>query len=189
MTEKNPLTELLRPHVAALKASAAMGNQAAQQVIDLYQMHIAARHDPGAPALCEAAFKQWQETQKPETLTEQQAILDLEEVYRAIVSGNFYEDYDDATALCGKLRKAIDALRGVSDKKPETVAEKIKALREQSGYPMMDCKVALHEAKGDFDAALAALNAMLPAAALRDPISPHKALDLFMGRKSEGEDT
>lgn len=59
MTGKNHLTELLRPHVGALKAAADGGDGLARNVITLYEMHRACPSDPGAPALCEATFSDW----------------------------------------------------------------------------------------------------------------------------------
>lgn len=59
MPSDNPLTELLRPHVSALKSDAAAGDGKAKQVIDLYRLHCSAPQDPGAPALCRAAFDEW----------------------------------------------------------------------------------------------------------------------------------
>lgn len=59
MIDTNALTERLRPHVATLTAEAMLGDQQAQQVIDLYQLHVAAPQDPGAPALCHAAMDEW----------------------------------------------------------------------------------------------------------------------------------
>lgn len=59
MTDKNLLTEKVRPHVEALKLSAAAGNKKARQVIYLYHMHVACPSDPGAPALCSAALDDW----------------------------------------------------------------------------------------------------------------------------------
>lgn len=59
----NPLTELIRPYVDELKAQAAAGNVKAKQVISLYEMHCDCPSDRGAPALCEAAFKDWKRSQ------------------------------------------------------------------------------------------------------------------------------
>lgn len=59
MSAANPLTELLRPHVAALKIAASNNDVLAKNVITLYQMYIDCQRDPGAPALCRAAFDQW----------------------------------------------------------------------------------------------------------------------------------
>lgn len=55
----NPLTELLRPHVATLETEARAGDAKARQVINLYQMHVACPRDPAAPAFCRAAFEEW----------------------------------------------------------------------------------------------------------------------------------
>jgi hypothetical protein len=55
----NRLTEKLRPHVLQILADAERGNRKAQQIIDLHRMHCACPGDPGAPALCEAAFDDW----------------------------------------------------------------------------------------------------------------------------------
>jgi hypothetical protein len=59
MTDTNPLTELLRGHRMALIKAATNGDIAAKEIIALYQMHVACLSDPGAPALCEATFKDW----------------------------------------------------------------------------------------------------------------------------------
>lgn len=56
---QNPLTEKLRPHVAAIQQAAARGDHAAQQIIDLYRMHCSCPADPGAYAFCNVAFGQW----------------------------------------------------------------------------------------------------------------------------------
>lgn len=56
----NPLTEKLRPHVRAIQDAAIAGDAKAKQVIDLYMLHVAQPSDPGAPALCHAAFDDWQ---------------------------------------------------------------------------------------------------------------------------------
>lgn len=58
------LANKLRPSVAALKEAAAKGDKRAQRVISLYQMHVACPADPGAPALCEAAFDEWQQARR-----------------------------------------------------------------------------------------------------------------------------
>lgn len=65
MTATNPLTELLRPHVAELIRSSAAGNKKARDVITWYEMHRKCPHDPGAPVVCEAAFKDWMKSQHP----------------------------------------------------------------------------------------------------------------------------
>ena len=53
------LADKLKPHVDAIKASAKSGNPRAQEIIQLYRMHCDCPSDPGAPALCEAAFEGW----------------------------------------------------------------------------------------------------------------------------------
>jgi hypothetical protein len=53
------LGDRLKPHVPAIEADAKAGNADAQQIISLYQMHVTCPHDPGAPALCAAAFDAW----------------------------------------------------------------------------------------------------------------------------------
>jgi hypothetical protein len=65
MTDTNPLTELLRGHRMALIKAASNGDMGAVQVIKLYQMHVDCPSDPGAPALCEATFKDWLRSFKP----------------------------------------------------------------------------------------------------------------------------
>lgn len=59
------ITDLLRPHVADLKADLDANNatvrQYAEAVISLHRMHVSFPSDPGAPALCEAAFEKWQQ--------------------------------------------------------------------------------------------------------------------------------
>jgi len=64
MTEENPLSKLLRPHVARIKTSAAGGNRQAAQIIQLYRMYQDCPNDPGAPALCEQFFREWAKDQK-----------------------------------------------------------------------------------------------------------------------------
>jgi hypothetical protein len=59
MTDKNPLTELLRGHRMALIKAANNDDMGAVQIIKLYQMHVDCPSDPGALALCEAALKNW----------------------------------------------------------------------------------------------------------------------------------
>lgn len=59
MSERETLADKLRPYVAALELSSADGDAKANSVISLYQMHVACPSDPGAPALCEAAFNEW----------------------------------------------------------------------------------------------------------------------------------
>jgi hypothetical protein len=53
------LADKLRPQVLAIKDAAAAGDKGAQNIIKLYQMHVRCPSDPGAPALCEAAFDEW----------------------------------------------------------------------------------------------------------------------------------
>lgn len=53
------LADKLRPYVLAIQADAAKGNKAASETVSLYMMHCSCPSDPGAPALCEAAFGQW----------------------------------------------------------------------------------------------------------------------------------
>lgn len=55
----NPLTEKLRPHVDAIKRGAEGGDARAREVITLYRMHCDCPSDPGAFALCGAAFDEW----------------------------------------------------------------------------------------------------------------------------------
>jgi hypothetical protein len=58
----NELTELLRPHVAEIQSAAKNGDMKAQQIINLYKLYQTCPQDPGAPALCRAAFDDWRET-------------------------------------------------------------------------------------------------------------------------------
>lgn len=53
------LADKLRPHVPAIELAASHGDAGAREIITLYQMHCACPSDPGAPALCEAAFDNW----------------------------------------------------------------------------------------------------------------------------------
>lgn len=53
------LTELLRPHVANIKADAKKGNKAAKEVIKFYEMHRLCPGDPGASTFCQIAFAAW----------------------------------------------------------------------------------------------------------------------------------
>lgn len=58
------LADTLRPYVAELKNEAARGCAVAQNIIGLYRMHVACSSDPGAPALCKAAFDEWVSSRK-----------------------------------------------------------------------------------------------------------------------------
>lgn len=57
------ITSRLKPHVADIVADAAGDDERlsrmAQQIISLHRMHVSCPRDPGAPALCEAAFNEW----------------------------------------------------------------------------------------------------------------------------------
>ena len=53
------LTERLRPHVGDIISAAQAGDAGAKQIITLHRMWMASPRDPGAPALCEAAFDDW----------------------------------------------------------------------------------------------------------------------------------
>lgn len=55
----NPLTALVKPHANDLMVAALKGDKLASQVISLYKLHESCTSDPAAPALCEAALKQW----------------------------------------------------------------------------------------------------------------------------------
>lgn len=68
LTDVNPLTELLRPHVEAIEAAVMKGDKQAAQIITLYQMHIACPRDPGASALCKAAFDAWR-SKRPQAVS------------------------------------------------------------------------------------------------------------------------
>ncbi len=59
MTEKNPLTEKLRPHVGAIKAAVDTGDKMAERIVNLYELCRACPADRTAPVLCEAAFDEW----------------------------------------------------------------------------------------------------------------------------------
>lgn len=56
---QNSLTEMLRPHVAAIKQDAAAGDVHAKRIIAYYGMYCRCPHDPGARAFCEAEFAAW----------------------------------------------------------------------------------------------------------------------------------
>lgn len=56
------LADKLRSHVADIEADAASGSKKAQAIINLYQLHVACPSDPGAPALCSAAFDEWRKS-------------------------------------------------------------------------------------------------------------------------------
>ena len=56
------LADKLKPHVPAIQRDAANGNARAMEIINLYKMHCACPADPGAPALCEAAFDEWRKS-------------------------------------------------------------------------------------------------------------------------------
>lgn len=58
------ITSRLRPYVSDIIASANGGNATAAQIISLHKMHVACPQDPGAPALCEAAFDDWLRNRK-----------------------------------------------------------------------------------------------------------------------------
>lgn len=53
------LNDQIAPHAEAIKRDATAGNTAAKNIIALHRMWVACPSDPGAPALCEAAFKDW----------------------------------------------------------------------------------------------------------------------------------
>jgi hypothetical protein len=53
------ITARLKPYVRLLQASAAAGDEKAQQIINLHRMHCACPADPGAPALCASFFEDW----------------------------------------------------------------------------------------------------------------------------------
>ena len=57
------ITEKLRPHVAAIQEDVKGGDlelrRHAAAIINLHCMHVDCPGDPGAPALCEAAFNEW----------------------------------------------------------------------------------------------------------------------------------
>ena len=53
------LTEKLRPWVERLLEAAGNGDAGATQVIELYRLYCDCPTDPGAPALCNAAFDDW----------------------------------------------------------------------------------------------------------------------------------
>lgn len=55
----NSLNDLLRPHVGKIMADAANGNETAKNIIALHRMYVTCSSDPGAPALCRAAFDEW----------------------------------------------------------------------------------------------------------------------------------
>jgi hypothetical protein len=59
------LADNIRPYVSEIVKEAADGKHDAREIIQLYQLHVACPQDPGAPALCEAAFNQWLEKRKP----------------------------------------------------------------------------------------------------------------------------
>lgn len=53
------LVDKLKPHVVTIARLAKRGDNAARQIIDLYELHRAAPRDPGAYGLCMAALDQW----------------------------------------------------------------------------------------------------------------------------------
>lgn len=55
------LADKIKPYRDELISAHNAGDESATQVIKLYQMHCASPSDPGAPALCEAAFDEWLE--------------------------------------------------------------------------------------------------------------------------------
>ncbi len=57
------LADKLRPHVKDIIAAADDGDKKAAEIISLYRMHQSCPRDPGAPALCEAAFMEWLKSQ------------------------------------------------------------------------------------------------------------------------------
>ncbi len=59
MSEKNPLTEMLRPHVKELQKDVQKGNELAKQVISTYQLYVS-YHEHAAAALCKCFFDDWQ---------------------------------------------------------------------------------------------------------------------------------
>jgi len=66
-TESNPLTELLRPHFAAIEAAIKEGDASALNIRSLYELYRACPSDPSAPALCKAALNEWLRT-RPDPL-------------------------------------------------------------------------------------------------------------------------
>ena len=64
---ENALTELLRPYVTAIVQQSSRGDAEAQQIIDLYRLHMRAPHDPSAAALCREAFEGWRGKSKDTT--------------------------------------------------------------------------------------------------------------------------
>ncbi len=58
------LADKIKPHVPEIVAAHNAGDNAATQIITLYEMHRRSPSDPGAPALCEAAFDDWFRTRK-----------------------------------------------------------------------------------------------------------------------------
>lgn len=59
MTDTNPLTEKLRPHVQAIQSAASSGDAKAAEIMTLYRMHCDAPNDPGAYAICHAVADEW----------------------------------------------------------------------------------------------------------------------------------
>ena len=57
-TDMNPLTALVKPHVAAIMEDAKAGNKAALDVIIWYRNYQKCP-EPGAQVVCEEAFKSW----------------------------------------------------------------------------------------------------------------------------------
>jgi hypothetical protein len=60
------LAEKLKPHVKSIEFASKCGDTAATQIIKLYEMHRNCPSDPGAPALCEAAFDDWMRARRKE---------------------------------------------------------------------------------------------------------------------------
>jgi hypothetical protein len=53
------LDDLIRPHVPAIVSAARAGDRDAQEIMNLYQLHVTCPEDPGAPTLCRAVFDSW----------------------------------------------------------------------------------------------------------------------------------
>lgn len=59
MTEENPLTAKVRPHVERIKQAIEEGDEKARQIRDLYALYVACPSDQGAAGLCSAALDVW----------------------------------------------------------------------------------------------------------------------------------
>jgi hypothetical protein len=59
LSDENPLTAKMRPHVEAIKNAIVHGDQRALDIRNLYVLYVACPNDHAAAALCRAALDVW----------------------------------------------------------------------------------------------------------------------------------